>query len=359
MELTTEMRAECDSWLQYLREHGTALSPAKFDKITEHISAIERAEKSEKMDKESFQKEVDDEEAEKKADKPKDRVYAPSKDIRSFVDLLETASVLRYSPPSGFKNMEPGKGHTAGDMFPGTEPVSPVHGEMYQVKDNTYGVGDGEIGDGPEAHQTDQGAKGGSNVTLEVWPQGFVNVLIGNKPSGEASVGGLVMGGRAEKSEKIKIKDGDGDEDDKDKEREYAVVPYRVVLDADGIRSLIGLADQGLEYRRQLELDGVRYCVAKDREYANPDMHMRIMRSISDINDLKDYVTSLRRGAEESFFAKPIEDKALSDFMKATAPIRQTQAPAAGLGTREFRTSDSENKEATRSLLDNPAMYKA
>jgi hypothetical protein len=287
------------------------------------------------MDREKFQKDVDDEETAKKAkdaDKDPKRMLAPTRQFTSVTEFMDTISVMRYSPPSGFSGLEPGSGHTAGMMFPGTEPLQNPASTMWSETNGT------PIGDGPEAHTADQGADEGNNITLEVWPQGFVNLLIGGKPSGSATIGGMVVGGRA------------FTEEDKFSTREdgtkVPIEPMRVAITAPGILSLISKADEGLEYRRQLELDGVKYAIARDQSRANPDLHMRVMRSISEITTLKKYVEDLRESALEKYRVNPPVNKELSDFLRI--PERQTSAPAPGLGNRNI------NLGKDRATVDDP-----
>jgi hypothetical protein len=257
--LTDAMRAELDSWVNYLSTNGPKLSPDRFQEIAVHIAAVERGDKTEPMDREKFQKDVDDEETAKKA---KDADKDPKRML----------------------------------------------------------------------------ADEGNNITLEVWPQGFVNLLIGGKPSGSATIGGMVVGGRA------------FTEEDKFSTREdgtkVPIEPMRVAITAPGILSLISKADEGLEYRRQLELDGVKYAIARDQSRANPDLHMRVMRSISEITTLKKYVEDLRESALEKYRVNPPVNKELSDFLRI--PERQTSAPAPGLGNRNI------NLGKDRATVDDP-----
>src|SRR5581483_8067284 len=98
MELSQEMREELDHWMKYLRKHGDTLPKKSFNILAKYIREVESGERTEKLDKEVFQKKVDEEMENEEANKPKtDRVFGPSKNIRSIVDLMKTASELRYS----------------------------------------------------------------------------------------------------------------------------------------------------------------------------------------------------------------------------------------------------------------------
>lgn len=328
MELTKEQRAaECETWIQYLTEKGASLSPERFQVISVHIREIEDGKKNEKMDKDEFQKEVDEEEEDKKAkaaaasqDEPKKRML-PKRKFGNIVDLMDYASRMRFTPPSGFSGLEPGKGNMAGMIMPGTEPLQNPAASMWQD------VGNGEIGDGPEAHSADQGAEGGNNISLAVWPEGFAEILVGGSLKGTAGIDGMVNGGRsiADGPEKTRtLEDGS----------EVEVRPITFRVDENTIRALIELGNQGLSYRRSLEMDGIRYVMTRDQEKADPDLHLRVMRSISDIGDLKAYVNTLRSDVEHKFASAPITDKNLDDFSRVK--LRQTIQSAPGIGQREL-----------------------
>src|SRR6185312_1746944 len=115
--------------------------------------------------------------------------------------------------------------------------------------------------------------------------------------------------------------------------------PFVIRLDdADSVRELWTMAQEGAKYRGQLLYDLVRFGNITQGKDFDREFHLSIARAMS-VERLEKFVETWRKQANERMRTNPVEDKNVSEFDGGSVKARQTVAK----GPHATRTNGRDN----------------